>query len=176
MTPYLKEQTLKRGLDSPGHMGRIWRVVPKGFDPKKTPKLSQASKQDLVQYLSHQDGWFRDMAQRLLVEKNDPKSVGPLEDLAKNGKSELGRFHALWTLEGMGKVNAPLLLEVLKNGTDLLKTTVLRQLEISVVNDPRILHQLEAIAIDLAAKASEKVALQLALSSEIFSPEVKIDF
>ncbi len=176
MTPYLKEQTLKRGLDSPGHMGRIWRVVPKGFDPKKTPKLSQASIQDLVQYLSHQDGWFRDMAQRLLVEKNDPKSVGPLEDLAKNGKSELGRFHALWTLEGMGKVNAPLLLEVLKNGTDLLKTTVLRQLEISVVNDPRILHQLEAIAIDLAAKASEKVALQLALSSEIFSPEVKIDF
>ena len=176
MTPYLKEQTLKRGLDSPGHMGRIWRVVPKGFDPKKAPKLSQASITDLVQYLSHQDGWFRDMAQRLLVEKNDPKSVGPLEDLVKNGKSELGRFHALWTLEGMGKVNSPLLLEVLENGTDLLRTTVLRQLEISAVNDPRILSQLEAIAIDLADKASDKVALQLALSSEIFSPEVKINF
>ena len=176
MTPYLKEQTLKRGLDSPGHMGRIWRVVPKGFDPKKAPKLSQASIQDLVQYLSHQDGWFRDMAQRLLVEKNDPKSVGPLEDLVKNGKSELGRFHALWTLEGMGKVNAPLLLEVLENGTDLLKTTVLRQLEISAAKDPGILRQLEAIAIDLADKASDKLALQLALSSEIFSPEVKINF
>lgn len=176
MTPYLKEQTLQRGLDSPGHMGRIWRVVPKGFDPKKTPKLSQASIQDLVQYLAHQDGWFRDMAQRLLVEKNDPNSVGPLEDLVKNGKSELGRFHALWTLEGMGKVNSPLLLEVMKNGTDLLKTTVLRQLEISAAKDSEILRQLEAIAIDLADKASDKVALQLALSSEIFSSEVKINF
>jgi mono/diheme cytochrome c family protein len=132
--------------------------------------------QDLVQYLSHQDGWFRDMAQRLLVEKNDPNSVGPLEDLVKNGKSELGRFHALWTLEGMGKVNPPLLLEVLKNGTDLLKTTVLRQLEISAAKDPGILRQLEAIAIDLADKASDKVALQLALSSEIFSSQVKINF
>jgi mono/diheme cytochrome c family protein len=176
MTPYLKEQTLQRGLDSPGHMGRIWRVVPKGFDPKKTPKLSQASMQDLVQYLSHQDGWFRDMAQRLLVEKNDPNSVGLLEDLVKNGKSELGRFHALWTLEGMGKVNPPLLLEVLKNGTDLLKITALRQLEISAEKDPWILRQLEATAMDLAGKSSEKVVVQMVLSSKIFSPEVKINF
>jgi mono/diheme cytochrome c family protein len=157
-------------------MGRIWRVVPKGFDPKKTPKLSQASMQDLVQYLSHQDGWFRDMAQRLLVEKNDPNSVGLLEDLVKNGKSELGRFHALWTLEGMGKVNPPLLLEVLKNGTDLLKITALRQLEISAAKDPWILRQLEATAMDLAGKSSEKVVVQMVLSSKIFSPEVKINF
>jgi mono/diheme cytochrome c family protein len=176
MTPYLKEQTLQRGLDSPGHMGRIWRVVPKGFSPKKTPKLSQATTKDLVQYLSHQDGWFRDMAQRLLVEKNDPSSVGLLEDLVKNGKSELGRFHALWTLEGMGKVNPPLLLEVLKNGTDLLKITALRQLEISAEKDPWILRQLEATAMDLAGKSSEKVVVQMVLSSKIFSPEVKINF
>ncbi|MBA4301934.1 MAG: dehydrogenase [Cyclobacterium sp.] len=175
MTPYLKEQTLKRGLDSPGHMGRIWRVVPKGFASKQIPKLSQSSIQDLVRYLSHQDGWFRDMAQRLLVEKNDPNAVGPLEDLVKNGKSELGRFHALWTLEGMGKVNPALLLEVSKNGDDLLKTTALRQLENSAVNDPGILRRLEAVAVDLAGKASDKVALQLALSSEIFSHEAKTD-
>jgi mono/diheme cytochrome c family protein len=132
--------------------------------------------QDLVQYLSHQDGWFRDMAQRLLVEKNDPSSVGLLEDLVKNGKSELGRFHALWTLEGMGKVNPPLLFEVLKNGTDLLKITALRQLEISAEKDPWILRQLEATAMDLAGKSSEKVVVQMVLSSKIFSPEVKINF
>jgi hypothetical protein len=91
--------------------------------------------------------------------------VGYLEDLVKDGKSELGRFHALWTLEGMGKINPALLLEVLKNGADLLKITALRQLENSAANDSRILRQLEATAIDLADKASDKVALQLALSS-----------
>lgn len=175
MTPYLKEQTLKRGLDSPGHMGRIWRVVPKGFDPKKAPKLSQASVSDLVSYLAHEDGWYRDMAQRLLVEKNDPASVSLLEDLVKNGKSEFGRFHALWTLEGMGKVNPALLLEVLEKDTDLIKTTALRQLEKSAAEDLNILAQVESKAVNLVGQASEKVALQLALSASIFSTETKVN-
>lgn len=173
MTPYLKEQTLKRGLDSPGHMGRIWRVVPKGFDPKKAPKLYQVSAEDLVKNLSHEDGWYRDMAQRLLVERNDPTSVSLLEDLVKNGKSEFGRFHALWTLEGMGKVNPELLLEVLEKDSDLIKTTALRQLEKPALNNPEILTQMETTSLNLAAKSSEKLALQLALSSEIFSSETK---
>ncbi|WP_232825774.1 DUF7133 domain-containing protein [Algoriphagus litoralis] len=173
MTPYLKEQTLKRGLDSPGHMGRIWRVVPKGFDPKKNAKLSQASTADLVEVLSHEDGWHRDMAQRLLVEWNDPASISLLEELAQNGKSEFGRFHALWTLEGMGKVNPELLLQVLEKDSDLMKTTALRQLEKPASQNPALLSRMENISLALIGKASEKVALQLALSAGIFSPESK---
>jgi glucose/arabinose dehydrogenase len=173
MTPYLKEQTLKRGLDSPGHMGRIWRVVPKGFDAKKTPKLSQASIPDLIGYLSHQDGWYRDMAQRLLVERNDPSAVALLEVLAKSGESELGRFHALWTLEGMGKVNPELLIQVLEKDTDLIKTTALRQLEKQAGQNPKVLTQMEKVSLGLVGKASDKVALQLALSAQMFSFEEK---
>lgn len=173
MTPYLKEQTLKRGLDSPGHMGRIWRVVPKGFDPKKAPKLSQASVADLVENLSFEDGWLRDMAQRMLVERKDPTSVSLLEDLVKNGKSEFGRFHALWTLEGIGKLNPELLLEILEKDTDIVKTTALRQLEKHATQNPAILAQMETSSMNLAAKASAKVALQLALSAAVFSPETK---
>lgn len=173
MTPYLKEQTLKRGLDSPGHMGRIWRVVPKGVDPKKAPKLSHASIADLVKFLAHEDGWYRDMAQRLLVEKNVPASISLLEDFAKSEKSEFGRFHALWTLEGMGKVNPALLLEVLEKDTDLIKTTALRQLEQPALENKEILTQLESGARNLVGQASVKVALQLALSASIFSLEEK---
>ncbi len=173
MTPYLKEQTLKRGLDSPGHMGRIWRVVPKGFDPKKAPKLSQASTEELVKFLSHEEGWYRDMAQRLLVEKVDPASVSLLEDLAKSGDSEFGRFHALWTLEGMGKVNPELLLQVLEKDSDLIKTSALRQLEKPASQNPELQSQMEPISLALVEKASVKVALQLALSAGIFSFETK---
>jgi mono/diheme cytochrome c family protein/glucose/arabinose dehydrogenase len=170
MTPYLQEQTKQRGLDLPGHMGRIWRVVPKGFDPKKSPKLSAASDSELIDYLSHKDGWYRDMAQRLLVERNSAASVGELEELVRNGKSELGRFHALWTLEGMGKVNPELLLEVAKSDTDLLKATALRQLEHPVQKDPKLLPRLEQVISDLPTQISEPLALQLALSSTVFSP------
>lgn len=175
MTPYLQEQTKKRGLDSPGHMGRIWRVVPKGFDPSKFPKLSQASTAELVEYLSHSDGWYRDMAQRLLVEKNDPGSVNLLEDLVKNGKSELGRFHAIWTLEGMGKVNPELLLGVLKNGSDLLKTTALRQIEKPASSDPALLSRLERVISELAENPSEPLALQLALSADVMKGEARMN-
>ncbi len=175
MTPYLKEQTQKRGLDSPGHMGRIWRIVPKGFDPQKSPKLSKASLEELVGFLSHPDGWYRDMAQRLLVEKNDPASVAQLEDLVKNGKSELGRFHALWTLEGMGKVDPGLLLEVLQKGTDLLKATALRQIEQPALASPAVLSRLEKMVPALAESASEKLALQLALSAQVLGREARQD-
>ncbi len=173
MTPYLQEQTKKRGLDSPGHMGRIWRVVPKGFDPGSSPKLSQASNAELVDYLSHPDGWYRDMVQRLLVEKADPASVSLLEDLVKNGKSELGRFHALWTLEGMGKVNPNLLIEVLKSGTDLLKTSALRQLEKPGLENPAIIAELEKILPEISSDSSEDLGLQLALSAYILPNEAK---
>lgn len=173
MTPYLKEQTQKRGLDSPGHMGRIWRVVPKGLDAKKTPKLSQASAADLVEFLSHEDGWYRDIAQRLLVERNDPASVSLLEELAQNGNSVLGRFHALWTLEGMEKVNPDLLLQVLEKDADLIKTTALRQLEKPASQNPVLLAKMEAISQEIVGNASEKVALQLAMSAAIFSSEIK---
>jgi mono/diheme cytochrome c family protein len=173
MTPYLQEQTKKRGLDSPGHMGRIWRVVPKGFDPGSLPKLSQVNTAELIEYLSHEDGWYRDMAQRLLVEKADPASVSLLEDLVKNGKSELGRFHALWALEGMGKVNPDLLLEVIKGGSDLLKTTALRQIEKPVISDPALLSRLEKVISELSENPSEHLALQLALSAEVLGKEPK---
>ncbi|WP_035456182.1 DUF7133 domain-containing protein [Algoriphagus terrigena] len=173
MTPYLQEQTKKRGLDSPGHMGRIWRVVPKGFDPAQFPKLSKASNKELIDYLSYEDGWFRDMAQRILVERNDPTSVVGLEGLVKNGKSDLGRFHALWTLEGMGKVNAELLLEVLKSDSDLLKATALRQLEKPAFESPDLLAQVEKVVNAWPDKISETLALQLALSSAVFPTETR---
>ncbi|OOG78054.1 c-type cytochrome [Algoriphagus sp. A40] len=175
MTPYLKEQTKKRGLDSPGHMGRIWRVVPKGFDPKPFPKLSHASYLELVKYLSHQDGWFRDMAQQILVERKDPASVAQLIELIKNGESELGKFHAMWSLEGMGKVNPDLLLEVLKSGSNLLQTTALRQLEKPALSDSVLLFRLEKVISELSENFSEHLALQLALSAEVLGKETKVD-
>ncbi|TDQ13534.1 cbb3-type cytochrome c oxidase subunit III [Algoriphagus boseongensis] len=173
MTPYLKEKTLERKLDTPGHMGRIWRVVPKGFRPKASPKLSEKNSQELVEILAHEDGWYRDMAQRLLVEQMDPSSILLLESLIKNGDSELARLHALWTLEGMGKTNPYLLLEVLKGNPDLLKSASLRLLENVALENSVFLSQIETEVKKQVGSSSEEFALQIALSSYIFSPKAK---
>ncbi len=173
MTDYLKEKTQERKLDSPGHMGRIWRIVPKGFDSVASPKLSKASTEELVAYLAHSDGWYRDHAQRLLVEKSDPNSIALLEELVKSESGELAKFHALWALEGMGKVDPALLFEALADPSDLVKSTSLRQMEALVNTSPEIKERLANEMVGLSAKATEVLALQLALSAEKINPEAR---
>jgi mono/diheme cytochrome c family protein/glucose/arabinose dehydrogenase len=174
MTPYLKEQTEKRGLASPGHMGRIWRIVPKGFKVPKQPKLSQAETGELIGLLSHEDGWYRDMAQRLLVERAEQSSIVSLEELAKNGKSEQGRIHALWALEGMGKVDPVLLIDLLQKGPEQIKITALRLLDSAVSMDQTIRQKVEAVIFAWPETLSEKLALQLALSGEMLPRSSKL--
>jgi mono/diheme cytochrome c family protein/HEAT repeat protein len=101
MTTYLRRDILERGLDKPINLGRIYRVVSTSKAPAKTPRLSKESSQDLVGRLSHPNGWVRDTAQRLLVERGDRSVARELSRLAVKGPDPLGRIHALWTLEGL---------------------------------------------------------------------------
>jgi mono/diheme cytochrome c family protein len=59
----------------------------------------------LVDVLSHPNGWWRDTAQRLLVERNDKTAVAPLKALATSAKEPRTRLHALWTLDGMDSMD-----------------------------------------------------------------------
>lgn len=105
VTTYLRKQILERGLDKPLHMGRLYRVVaekPREGWKKETPQLSKASSSDLVKTLAHRNGWHRDTAQRLLVERNDGSVRQALSSMATSHEDPLARLHALWTLEGMG--------------------------------------------------------------------------
>ena len=66
--------------------------------------LSSASPAQLVAALSHPNGWWRDNAQRLLVERR-PRSVIPaLAKLAQNAPDWRVRLHALWTLDGIDAI------------------------------------------------------------------------
>ncbi len=122
LTDYLREEILSRGLNKPNGMGRIYRIVYEGnwldrlvnsFKVEEKPDLHQASDEQLIGYLSHRNGWWRDQAQRLLVERNNPDNVPALQEIVRQGKS-LAKVHALWTLEGMGVTS----LEIIKMGID----------------------------------------------------------
>ncbi len=165
MTPYLKEQTLNRKLDFPVHLGRIWRVVPEDWEPAALPKPGLESTNELIARLSHSDGWHRDIAQRLLVEKNDPNSISALESLAKNGATELGRFHALWTLEGMGALGSELLFETLLDSNPLVKSASIRLLESFAKDDLAVKSKLEAEMVQLSKTNDVTIGLQIALSA-----------
>lgn len=101
MTAYLKRDTLERGLDKGIHYGRIYRIVSSDKKPNAFPKLSAENNAALVGRLSDANGWIRDTAQRLLIERGDRAVTDALVRVIGSTGNTLGRIHALWTLEGL---------------------------------------------------------------------------
>ncbi len=65
------------------------------------PALSTATPQQLVKVLSHPNGWWRDTAQQLMVQRGDVSVVPQLEQLAAQAGDWRVRLHAMWTLDGL---------------------------------------------------------------------------
>ncbi len=105
VTSYLREQIVDRELDKHIGLGRIYRIVHESAKPGPRPQMLDETPAQLVAHLSHPNGWWRDNAQRLLVQKSD-KSVAPALRKLLSGDSVLGAVHALWTLEGLAEANA----------------------------------------------------------------------
>lgn len=106
ITPYLREQIAHRNLESDPQLGRIYRIKYKENPLGATPQMLGKSAVDLVPYLAHDNGWWRDTAQQLIIDRGDRSTVAALNAMAANQDQPLGQIHALWTLEGLGAVNA----------------------------------------------------------------------
>jgi glucose/arabinose dehydrogenase/mono/diheme cytochrome c family protein len=170
LTHYLIANIKDRNLEAPLQMGRIWRVVPVGAKPI-TPKLP-ADTASLVESLASPEGWVRDTAQRLLVERKDANATAALAKLAKGGKTPLARIHALWTLDGMGATAPEVITACLKDKEAKVRATAVRlaartQLSelMAMVGDPSTDVQI-ALAFQLSSyPESQKAAFALALQS-----------
>lgn len=123
LTHYLIANIKDRKLEQPVNLGRIWRIVPDGAKPV-TPKLPAESAK-LVPFLDHENGWVRDTAQRLLVERKDATVAPALAALVKTGSS-LGKIHAIWTLEGMGALTPDITGAALKDTDAKVRATAVR--------------------------------------------------
>lgn len=126
LTSYLRAQSESRGLEKPIGLGRIYRVVAEGETPKPV-NLAKATSAELVEKLSHPNGWVRDTAQRLLVERNEAKTIPLLQaKAASTTKSYLGQVHALWTLDGMGQMDKSTLFSALGSAQMKVRATAIR--------------------------------------------------
>ena len=79
------------------------------------PRMYSETPAQLVAHFTHPNGWWRDTAQRLLVLKQDKSVVPALQQMARSSDNLVARFHALWTLEGLGALDAALVREVMKD-------------------------------------------------------------
>src|SRR5262249_25873070 len=75
--PQSVPEQLRKGIDwrKGAEHGRIWRIRPRGARPAPAPRLGKASSGELVAALEHGNGWRRDTAQRLLVERQDDSAI-----------------------------------------------------------------------------------------------------
>ena len=114
-TVYLREYATKKHLDAPVDMGRIYRVVHETTVRDTSPPPAAATPAQLVAMLTHPNGWRRDTAQRLLVERAGRLSdaqrnavVSSLTAMVRSAGDWRARLHALWTLDGLDRIDVPL--------------------------------------------------------------------
>ena len=88
MTEYLRDYVLKHKLEQPNSFGRIYRIVHESTRRDTSPLPTRATPAQLVQLLSHPNGWRRDMAQQLLVERADKSVVPALRKLARGRRRD----------------------------------------------------------------------------------------
>ena len=162
ITPYLRQQILERGLDKHIGLGRIFRIVHETSRPYKPVSLSKATGAELVAHLASPNGWHRDMAQQLLVARGDKAVVPALEKMAETDPQPLARLHALWTLEGLAKLDIELLFTLIADKDSNVRASAISLLrkEVNRQNDPTYVQELAPLAKD----PDKNVRLQLVLT------------
>ena len=126
ITEYLRDQIQSRQLEQPIGVGRIYRVVHDALRRDSRPQLSTASSTQLVETLSHPNGWWRDTAQQLLVQHSDLAAVPALVALAGRAKDWRTRVHALWTLDGMDAMQPALIVSALDDPSRDVRASAVR--------------------------------------------------
>ena len=146
---YLRKVVQQYSMDKVFGYGRIWRLVHKDFQPGPQPRMLDETPAQLVAHLSHPNGWWRDTAQKLLVLKGDKSVVPALTELALRGKEPLGQIHALWTLEGLGALEASVVRAFLTSPDARLRAQALRAGESLVkVGDKSLLEDFRQLGAD----------------------------
>ncbi len=154
-TYYLIANIKERKLEQPIGMGRIWRIVPDGTNPAmvKLPKTTA----EIVPYLSHANGWVRDTAQRVLVERADASVAPAVQKEAAAAKLPQSRVQALWTLEGMGALTPEVVTASLRDPDPHVRAAAVRVADRTLApalarmtNDPSIDVRLQ-LAVALSA-------------------------
>lgn len=171
MTEYLREETLKRKLDKPIHMGRIWRITLKDNKTVKAEDFSKLKTAELVNLLKHPNGWTRDMAQRLLMERGDLTAIPELEKLLSSDNS-LAQLHALWTLEGLGNTNPEPYLISLKATDSKVAQTALRISAGLIEEQPQIREDIKLFIAGTYDGSDPILQMQMVLTSDLLEPQL----
>lgn len=176
---FLRPVIVRKELDKNFGKGRIYRIVHEDIKPDKKPNLQGRKASELIEYLGHPNGWYRNTAQKLIILKDDHTVVPKLKALAKDNSSffdvifnknkdhGIQRVHILWTLEGLGVVDKELIKEKLFDEDPRVRVTAVRLSENFLkAGDTNIFSDLEKLTSDSSLEVVNQLALSLRYSKD----------
>jgi putative heme-binding domain-containing protein len=137
--------------------GRIYRIYPRGTRPRPIPHMDTRSDAELVAALDSPNGWQRDMAQRLLVQRQAKDAAESLRKTAMTSGRATARLQSLCTLDGLDALDAKLLLAALHDEHPGVRRHAVRLSEPFLKADGELREAVFALA-------DAKVRLQVACS------------
>lgn len=178
-TPYYRNGIAEKKLDTLLNGGRILRVKSKDQPLDKFPDFNHTADTQLVNMLSEKNGWVRDRAQQILLQRNAKAVIPQLTQLLKDTKNPVTAVHSLYTLEGLDGLSFDLLLEAAtsENAMESAHALLLLQRYASKENAPRVAALFSKILerndpiIDLYTIVS--AAAWNKISPEMFIPVIK---
>lgn len=158
--PRFLQQLYVESLIGGANYGRIWRIIPDGAPDQPVPDLTTASTSELISALSNANAWYRNTAQRLLVERGGQSVAPAVADLAATGKTPQARLHAMYTLDGLNSLTPEIVERALEDDHFAVRMHALVLAERWLSERPSLADCLYRMADD----SHPRVRLQLALT------------
>lgn len=159
-TPVSIPEELRKKMNfySGDNLGRIYRIVSKRSKVKRGVRveIGKASTPELVNLLENANGWHRETAHRLLLERMDKTAVPLLKEKAVKSASAQARLRSLYLLSDFGALDAGIVEAALKDAQIEIRPHAIRLAE--------SFPALEKNILALASDADPRVQFQLALT------------
>jgi len=162
VTTFLRRQIEERRLERPIGHGRIWRLTD-GDARTPVSGLADRTWTEVTELLGNPDGWWRDLAQRTIVEEGEgDRNAIELTLEAARSKNPQARVHALWALEGIDALERGTVEDALGDLDPRVVRTAIRLAENFLARDAQ---ELLALIVAAAEQGSMRTRWQAALSA-----------
>ncbi|MEO6740517.1 MAG: PVC-type heme-binding CxxCH protein [Chthoniobacteraceae bacterium] len=141
--------------------GRIFRVLPTGAKLRVAPNLAQLDNAALAAALDSPNGWQRDTAQRVLMERDAKDSAPLVRKLALAAANPKVRVQALATLGTLNSTDAPTIRTAIRDPHPAVRVQALRASEVLAGADSSLLASLLACVDDPEFIVRRQLALTL---------------
>ncbi|MCK6500522.1 MAG: HEAT repeat domain-containing protein, partial [Nitrospira sp.] len=150
---------LRAGTDR----GRIYRIAPTRGMVRRDLPFQSTDAATLAQAMDDPNGWRRDTAMRLLLERPDPAAIPALRNVLRTSSRPKARLQALGTLGALGRIETADLLRSLNDPHPSIRASGLQWAE-SHLSSPQPPSELKSRALSLVSDPAPEVRLQAAFS------------